>query len=135
MDTQRYTRGLSKLREVDGRAGEEVMAALEPVCPDLARYVVEFGFGDIYSRPGLSLREREIATVAALSALGYALPQLKVHVRAALNVGITPAEIMEVIIQMAAYAGFPATINAALAAGEVLADSGLLPPGAEEKPA
>ncbi len=119
--SRRYDKGMDMLRKVDGRAGEEVVAALERLSPDLARYVVEFGFGEIMSRPGLGLREREIATVAALSAMGTARPQLMVHVEAALHVGVTRREIVEVVIQMGLYAGFPAALNAMGAAGEVFA--------------
>ena len=105
---ERYERGLIKLAEVDGKVGEEVVAPLG----DLGRYIVEFGFGDIYSREGLSLREREIATIAMLTAMGGREPQLRVHLGAALNVGLTPQEIEEVIIQTVPYAGFPTAINA-----------------------
>ena len=115
----RFERGLSKLKEVDGEAGEAVINSLQDIAPDLAKYVIEFGFGDIYSRKGLDLRSREIATVASLTTLGYASPQLKVHIRAALNVGCTQDEIIEVIIQMSAYAGFPAALNAMFVAKEV----------------
>jgi len=126
-DNERYTRGSQRLAEVDGDAGRQVIAALHEVAPDLARYVIEFGFGDVYSRPGLDLRTRELATVAGLAALGHAQPQLRVHVNGALNVGCTPAEVVEVIIQMALYAGFPAALNAALTAKQVFAERGLLP--------
>ena len=85
MEAQRFERGARKLAEVDGEAGQQVIAALQDVAPDLARYVIEFGFGDIYSRPGLDLRTRELATVAALTAIGHAQPQLKVHVNGALK--------------------------------------------------
>jgi 4-carboxymuconolactone decarboxylase len=81
--------------------------------------VVEFPYGDIYSRSGLDLKYREIATVAALTALGNAQPQLQSHIEGALNVGCTREEIIEVIIQMAVYAGFPAAINGVTAAKEV----------------
>ena len=81
----------------------------------------EFSFGDIYSRPGLDLRAREIATIAALTALGNASPQLKVHIEAGLNVGLTREEITEIIMQMAVYAGFPAALNGLFAAKEVFA--------------
>ncbi len=107
-DQSRYQRGLAKLAEVDGKAGEEVVAPLG----DLGRYIVEFAFGDIYSRPGLSLREREIATVAMLTALGGREPQLRVHIQAALNVGLSRQEVEEIIIQTVPYAGFPTAINA-----------------------
>lgn len=120
--SDRYERGWEKLKEIDGEAGENVINALQDVAPDLARYVIEFPFGDVYSRPGLSLRDREIVTIAALAALGYAKPQLKVHIHAGLNVGLTRQEISEIATQMAVYAGFPAAINAALAAKEVFAE-------------
>lgn len=107
------------MREIDGEAGERVVASLADIAPDFARYLVEFPFGDIYSRPGLDLRSREIAVVAALTAMGNAAPQLRVHLRAALNVGVTRQEIVEVIMQMAVYAGFPAALNGLTAAREV----------------
>lgn len=118
---ERFSRGLEKLREIDGEAGERVVASLADIAPDFARYLIEFPFGDIYSRPGLDLRSREIAVVAALTAMGNAAPQLKVHLRAALNVGVTRQEIVEVIMQMAIYAGFPAALNGLTAAREVFA--------------
>ena len=93
----RYLQGLAKLREIDGHAGERVVASLADIAPDFARYLIEFPFGDIYSRPGLDLRSREIAVVTALTALGNATPQLKVHLQAALNVGVTREEIVEVL--------------------------------------
>jgi 4-carboxymuconolactone decarboxylase len=95
---------------------------LGEVTPDLRRYVVEFGFGDIHCRSGLDLKSREIATVAALTALGTAPSQLRAHLHAALNVGCSQVEVVEVILQMALYAGFPATINGIQAAKEVFAD-------------
>ncbi len=98
-----------------------MIAALAGIAPDFANYVFEFSFGDIYSRPGLDLRSREIATIAALTALGNAQPQLKVHIEAGLNVGLSRQEITEVMIQMAVYAGFPAALNGLFAAKEVFA--------------
>jgi 4-carboxymuconolactone decarboxylase len=117
----RYRRGLEKLAEIDGQAGQKVVDALAGIAPDFARYLVEFPFGDIYSRPGLDLKSREIAVVAALTALGHAAPQLKVHIHAALNVGCTREEVVEVIMQMAVYAGFPAALNGLFCAKEVFA--------------
>jgi 4-carboxymuconolactone decarboxylase len=118
-NNERYTRGWAKLKEVDGEIGERVVASLAPIAPDFSRLLVEFGFGDIYSRPGLDLKSREIATIAALAALGNAQPQLKVHIEGALNVGCTREEIVEVFMQIALYAGFPAALNALFAAREV----------------
>ena len=120
-NNERYARGWAKLKEVDGEAGERVVASLAPIAPDFARLLVEFGFGDIYSRPNLDLKSREIATIAALATLGNAQPQLKVHIEGALNVGCSRDEIVEVFMQMALYAGFPAALNALFAARGVFA--------------
>ena len=119
---ERYRRGWEKLKEVDGEAGERVLESLKGIAPDFARMLIEFPFGDIYSRPGLDLKSREIAVVAALTALGNAAPQLRVHIQGALNVGCTKQEVVEVIMQMAVYAGFPAALNGLFAAKEVFAE-------------
>ena len=119
MSTERYDRGWQKLKEIDGEAGRRVIDSLKDIAPDFARYLIEFPFGDIYSRPGLDLKSREIATVAALTAMGNAAPQLKVHIQAALNVGCSRREVVETIMQMAVYAGFPAALNGLFAAKEV----------------
>ncbi len=120
-DETRLERGRRKLAEIDGEGGERVVAALAGIAPDFADYLLEFPFGDIYARPGLGLREREIATIAALAALGNAAPQLRVHIEAGLNVGLTREEIVETLMQMAVYAGFPAALNGLFAAKEVFA--------------
>jgi 4-carboxymuconolactone decarboxylase len=74
------------------------------------------------SMPWRILREREIATIAALTALGNATPQLKVHIEAGLNVGLSRDEITEVIMQVSVYAGFPAALNGLFAAKDVFAE-------------
>jgi 4-carboxymuconolactone decarboxylase len=119
MDNERYVRGWAKLSEIDGEQGERVIESLRDIAPDFAKYLIEFPFGDIYSRPGLDLKTRELAVVAALTALGNASPQLKVHIHGALNVGCLRQEVVEVIMQMAVYAGFPAAVNGLFAAKEV----------------
>ncbi len=126
MKNERFEAGLKKLNEIDGEAGKNVIESLASIAPDLAKYIIEFPFGDIYRRPGLDLKSREIATVAALTALGHCLPQLKVHINGALNVGCKPEEIIEVIIQMSVYAGFPAALNAMFVAEEVFQERGIL---------
>jgi 4-carboxymuconolactone decarboxylase len=112
----RFDRGSELLNRIHAGGGDQLVAALADVAPDLARAIIEFGFGEIYSRPGLSLRDRQIATVAALAALGTAQPQLVAHIEGALAVGVTRDEIVEIILQMALYGGFPAAMNAAEAA-------------------
>lgn len=121
MSDERYDRGWELLQQVSGGAGESVIEALQDIAPDLGRYVVEFPYGDIYARPGLDLRSRQIATVAALTALGNAQPQLRVHIEGALNVGCTREEIVETIMHVAIYAGFPAALNGVFAARDVFA--------------
>ncbi len=121
MDNERYLRGWAKLKEIDGEQGERVIASLSDIAPDFARLLIEFPFGDIYSRSGLDLKVRELAVVAALTALGNAAPQLKVHIHGALNVGCSRQEIVEVMMQMAIYAGFPAALNGLFAAKEIFA--------------
>jgi 4-carboxymuconolactone decarboxylase len=116
----RYQHGLNKLEEIDGKAGEAVIESLKDIAPDLAKYIIEFSFADIYSRPGTTLKEKEIAAVAGLTAMGNAAPQLKVHINGALNVGVLPEELVEVIMQMSVYSGFPSAINAFSILKEVL---------------
>ena len=119
MNNDRYHRGLEKIKEIYGEAGERVIENLKDISPDFARYIIEFPFGDIYSRSGLDPKSREIAIVASLVTMGNALSQLKVHINGALNVGCSRTEIIEVIMQMAVYAGFPAALNGLFAAKEV----------------
>lgn len=119
LSESRLERGKRALADIDGEAGHKIIAALADIAPDFANYLFEFPFGDIYNRPGLDLRAREIATIAALTALGNAAPQLKVHIEAGLNVGLSKDEITEIIMQMAVYAGFPAALNGLFAAKEV----------------
>lgn len=126
MNNKRYQDGLIKLQEIDGEAGQKVIDSLATISPDLAKYTIEFAFGDIYPRVGLDLKSRELATVAALTAMGSCLPQLNVHINGALNVGCKPQEVTEVIIQMAVYAGFPAALNAMLIAKEVFIERAII---------
>lgn len=119
MKSDRYERGKSLLDRVNPEGAARLVENLKEVAPDMAEYVFEFAYGDIYSRPGLDLKSREIITVAALTALGNATPQLKSHINGALNAGCTREEIIEIIMQMAVYAGFPAALNGLYAAKEV----------------
>lgn len=122
----KYELGLNKLQEVDGRGGEEVIAALAGIAPDIGRYIVEFAFGEIYARDGLSLIERETVTLASLLALGGCEAQLEVHINGALNVGLTPEKIIEIFIQSIPYTGFPRVLNAVSVAKKVFAARNLI---------
>jgi 4-carboxymuconolactone decarboxylase len=118
-EKNRYERGIKRMREVDGEDGIKVLKILEAISPDFAKYVVEYPFGDVYSRPGLDLRSREIASIAALAAMGNAKPQLKTHIAGALRAGVTREEIAEIMIHISVFAGFPAALNGMFAAKEV----------------
>jgi len=122
MVDERYERGIDQLSLMSGGSVHAMLDNLKEISPDLARLTVEFPYGDVVSRPGLDLRSRQIATVAALTALGNAPVQLRAHIDMALNVGCTRDEIREVIIQMAVYAGFPAALNGMAAAKDVFGD-------------
>jgi len=119
-NSDRYNAGWEKLKEIDGEAGEKVVNSLKDISPDLGKFIVEYSFGDIYTREGLDLKSKEIAVVAALTAMGNAQPQLKVHINGALNTGSNISEVKEVILQMSVYSGFPSCINAMNALKEVL---------------
>lgn len=122
---QRYKRGWNRLKEVDGEQGERVIKSLEKIAPDLGRYVIEFAFGDIYTRPGLDLKQRQLVTLSSLTTQGGCEPQLEVHISAALNVGLNPNEIVEAIIHCVPYTGFPRALNAIRVAQKVFEQWGV----------
>jgi 4-carboxymuconolactone decarboxylase len=111
----RYERGWQKLQELAGKDGERVIENLRELSPDLAQLVVEFGYGDVYLRPGLDLRQRQLIAIAALTALGGAEAQLEYHVRIGLNVGLEPQEIVETVVHCTPFVGFARSLNAARA--------------------
>ena len=119
MGKERYDKGIEALKKITGSSGEAVVEGLKDIAPDLADWIIEFSYGDVLSRPNIDVRLRQFVTVAALTAMGTATPQLKVQINGALNVGCKPEEIVEVVLQMAIFAGFPAVINAINAAREV----------------
>ncbi|KAA0118806.1 carboxymuconolactone decarboxylase family protein [Mycolicibacterium sp. P9-22] len=123
-ESDRYTRGMNALRGISGERGPAVIASLDDIAPDLGRYIVEFAFGDIYLRPGLDAPQRQLATVAALAAQGDTAPQLKFHIDAALQVGVTPIEIIEALIHLVPFAGFPRALNAVAVARKSFTDTG-----------
>jgi len=123
----RYERGKALMDELsDGRAGD-LMESLKDVSPKLVREAAAWGFGEIYSRPQLGPRDRQLFTIGMLTALGDCGPQLRLHIGMALNAGLTPVEIVEALLQSAGYCGFPRAINATLLAKEVFAERNLLP--------
>ncbi|MBZ9571511.1 carboxymuconolactone decarboxylase family protein [Methanobrevibacter sp. TMH8] len=123
----RYKKGMEILKITNKGAIEDLFEGLEDIAPDLGRFVVEFPYSEIYTRETVDLKTRELATVAALTAMGTAEAQLEDHINAALNVDNSPEEIVEIIMQMSAYAGFPAAINGVMSAKKVFKKKNLLP--------
>lgn len=121
----RFENGMEQLQRIDGAGGEAVIQSLQDISPDLGRFIVEFAFGDIYTRKELSLQEREIITITSLLTAGGCEPQLKVHIHAALHVGVTPQKIVETFLQCIPYTGFPKVLNAIFVARKVFEERGI----------
>jgi 4-carboxymuconolactone decarboxylase len=125
--TARHEHGREILDAIDGEAGARVIDSLADIAPELGHQIVAWGFGEIYARPGLEPRDRQLVTLGMLTALGGCEPQLDVHINAALNVGLTPEQVIEAFLHAAVYCGFPRALNATLTAKKVFAERGLLP--------
>ncbi|ANF47331.1 carboxymuconolactone decarboxylase [Priestia megaterium] len=119
---ERYENGWKALMEVDGEGGKRVIESLKDIAPDLGKYVIEFAFGDIYTREGLNLQQKQLVTISSLTTQGGCEPQLNVHINAALNVGLTPHEIAEAITHCIPYTGFPRVLNAIFIAKQVFTE-------------
>ncbi|MDO5380276.1 MAG: carboxymuconolactone decarboxylase family protein [Acidaminococcaceae bacterium] len=122
MSDTHFTTGMQNLKKIDGAAGVKIIESLNDIAPDLGRYIVEFAFGQIYARPGLSLQERELLTLASLLTSGGCEAQLRVHIRAALHVGVKKEKILEVLLHCIPYTGFPKVLNAVTVARQVFTD-------------
>ncbi|MEV7688015.1 carboxymuconolactone decarboxylase family protein [Streptomyces bungoensis] len=129
---ERFDHGLEVLRRVDGEAGQRVVDSLADISPELGHQIVAWGFGEIYDRPQLAPRDRQLVTLGMLTALGGCEAQLEVHVNAALNVGLGAEQIVEALLHSAGYCGFPRALNATFVAKKVFAERGLLPAGQGE---
>lgn len=124
-----YQKGIDKIQELtaspdDNPTGEmDIGAAFADIAPDLQKYVVEFAFGGIYSRPGLDNKQKVLATITALVAQGK--PQIGMHIKTGLTVGLSPEEIVGCIMHLLPYTGFPSVINALSVAKQIFADQGI----------
>ena len=127
MSDDRFQRGAARMAELDPGLQAALERGMGPIAPDFARFMVEFGYGDVLARPGLDKRKRQLVTIGALTALGHSPDQLRGHIAGALNVGVEPKEIAEAIMQCALYAGFPAATNAMRVATQVFTERGVSP--------
>jgi 4-carboxymuconolactone decarboxylase len=113
---ERYKRALETVAKINGPGSDRIAEALGEIAPDFHQLIMSFAYGDINSRPQLDLKSREIATIAALTVMGNARPQLEAHIVGGLNIGLTREEIVEIIMQMAVYGGVPVALNGLMAA-------------------
>ena len=111
LNDDRLLKGEKDLTILDNLHVERLYSTYNEFAPDLVKFILEFGYADILSRDNLDKKYRQIATIAALTALGNAQPQLRFHINAGLNIGLTVENIKEIMILMTIYAGFPAAIN------------------------
>ena len=122
MSSTRFELGSEKLKEIDGIGGENVIQSLQDIAPDVGKYIIEFAFGDVYTRSELSMQEREMITITSLLTTGDCEPQLEVHINGSLNVGLSPEKIVETFIQCIPYTGFPKVLNAIYTAKKIFAE-------------
>jgi 4-carboxymuconolactone decarboxylase len=113
-----YDKGIEVRKKISGKRYSTAKTALAELAPDLEDMLNEVVFGRIWGRPGLELKMRSAITIAALTAM-QRLPQLKGHIANGLNAGLTKDEIIEILMQMAFYAGVPTAVNAFQLAKEV----------------
>jgi 4-carboxymuconolactone decarboxylase len=123
MESERYQKGFRRLEGMG--YDSSIVNMLNGVAPDMTKYIYEFAFGDIHSRPGLDKKYRELVIMSVIASLGYAPLELKSHVNMALNVGWSRREIIEALMQLTVYVGFPTAINAVLTAEEVFNECNL----------
>lgn len=122
MSNTRFELGSETLKEIDGIGGENVIQSLQDIAPDVGKYIIEFAFGDVYTRPELSMQEREMITITSLLTTRGCEPQLEVHINGSLNVGLSPEKIIETFIQCIPYTGFPKVLNAIYTAKKIFAE-------------
>lgn len=126
MKNTRFIQGMEQLKAIDGKDGENIIKALKDISPDLGKFIVEFAFGDIYTRKELTTRERELITLSSLLTAGGCEPQLEVHINGALNVRISHEKVIETFLQCIPYTGFPKVLNAVFVAKKIFIERDLL---------
>lgn len=129
MSEDLYQKGIDKIQELTNSPDDDptgfmdIGEAFKDIAPDLSKYVVEFAFGDIYSRPGLTNKQKVLTTITALVAQGK--PQIGMHVKTGLSVGLTPEEIVGCVVHLIPYVGFPSVLGALTVTKEVFAEEGV----------
>lgn len=130
VDQTLHAAGLRKIHEMlggDTELSDAFFTSLSAVAPDLARYIVEFIYGQVFRRPGLTAREQEMITLAVLTAQGGSQAEITLHVKVALATGLSATQIIDVLTHCAPHAGIPRAVQAVNAAREVFVQRGLMP--------
>src|ERR1700742_824865 len=118
--SENWHKGLALLNQLHGgMAGEQLVNNLKDICPDFVDMTIEWAMQGVMARPGLDLLTREYVVIASCVTLGHPVPQLKAHVDAALKLGASQQQIVEVILQTLFYAGGASVSNALAHAKEV----------------
>lgn len=118
--TSTRDRGLALLEQLHGgHAGAAMVAEMQDICPDFADMTIDWAIGSVMDRPGLDLLTRELVLIASCVTMGHAMPQLRAHTEAALNVGASKEQIVETVLQLVFYAGGPAVRNSLVVLDEV----------------
>ncbi|GAA0308516.1 4-carboxymuconolactone decarboxylase [Gracilibacillus halotolerans] len=129
MAKDRYQKGIDKIQELTSSPDDnptgfmDIGDGFKDIAPDLSRYVVEFAFADIYSRPGIDNKQKVLTTITALVAQGK--PQIEMHIKTGLSVGLKPEEIVGCIVHLIPYVGFPSVLNALKAAQKIFKEQGV----------
>ena len=136
MTSERYERGAARLDQLAPGLRPRLEESMAAIAPDFPRWIVEFGYGDVHTRPGLDAKQRQLVVLGALAALGHPQLQLRAQVGVALSAGLTPDEIVEAILQATPFVGFPAATNALRSAHQVFTELGVsVTPAAAQEPA
>lgn len=126
--SNRYEKGMEVIRKYEDKSENPTYSitfdSLMELDSELENYIVEFAFGDIYARDGLSHEIRTLLTISSLVTQGLE-PQLRLHVNTGLTIGIPPKEIVNAIIHLLPYTGFPRVLNALKVAKEVFEERGM----------
>lgn len=122
-----FERGMEVLATI-GQGGQDLVDSLADISPGLGEQIINWAFGEIYIRPGIARRERQFVTLGILTALGGCEHELDIHINAALNIGLTPEEIVETLVHSAVYCGIPRALNATMVAKKVFKERGIVFP-------
>lgn len=126
--SKRYQRGMEVIKRYEDPSENPAYSitfeGLMDMDAELENYIVEFAFGDIYSREGLTDEQRTLITISSVATQGLE-PQLRLHVNTGLTIGLTPKEIVGAIIHLLPYTGFPRVLNSLKVVKEVFAQRGV----------